>query len=338
VNAQLRAKPTWSIKSNQEKVWRQAAVTINENQDFQVVFEATIFQSGYGGLALDDILIDQNEPCNQPTASCSFEQNGICQWSFYVDEDNALNYIYVNAEELTSAYQVSPIKVDATTNTQYGRFLWTSSNYGNFFGSKAALESILFSDAVNSNDYPNGACFSLKYIINGTAPTTSGFNILLYSTEFTNIQFVAFIRQEVGDQNNSGALEWKRHLVPLDQVNGYYEIYVQSVINGDDVTAMALDDLLLFDKTCAQVEAEEAAAATKFKCADGKTLIERDSVCNFINDCAQGEDEQPCGNCNFENSTCLYEASNSSALVWKRVQAKQSINGPTSKVLVVYLS
>jgi hypothetical protein len=55
-------------------------------------------------------------------------------------------------------------------------------------------------------------------------------------------------------------------------------------------------------------------------------------LCDFINDCPNGEDEQSCGyNCNFDNNTCAWANNSPGAFRWNRFRGAtpDSNTGPS---------
>ncbi len=123
--------------------------------------------------------------------------------------------------------------------------------------------------------------------------------------------------------------KWTRTLVDLmttsDSPN--FEIYLEAML-GSSIGVIAIDDFYLYDKPCKNVTAADDDKNKKFQCKDGN-VITADKVCNFIQDCADGDDEKVCADCTFENSTCQYKDQSSGELAWYRTQAQASENGPS---------
>jgi hypothetical protein len=113
----------------------------------------------------------------------------------------------------------------------------------------------------------------------------------------------------------------------MSGVQQNFEIFVEGVL-GSSVGNLGIDDFNLYDKPCKDVTAADDDKNKKFTCKDGN-VIPADKVCNFIQDCADGDDEQVCADCSFESSTCQYKDESYGELAWYRTQAQQSQNGPT---------
>jgi hypothetical protein len=192
--------------------------------------------------------------------------------------------------------------------------MWTSAKYGSSFE-----ETKIYSEVINSNNYPNGKCFSLKHIIDN--PDAS-LTIYYKYMEENNLKVINTIK----GSTLLSPYSWKRELISLDNITSQFELYI--VMAQSNVGVIAIDDLFLYEKTCDSILAEENAQNSNFKCNNG-TFISSDMVCNFIRDCPEGEDEKICADCDFEISTCQYSNSNDSILIWERVQAKEAKNGPT---------
>jgi hypothetical protein len=206
------------------------------------------------------------------------------------------------------------VEVDATTNTKYGHFLWTASEA--FDLSKKSV----YSETIFGRNYPLGSCFELKYLIKGEAA-----KINIYRTLYKGANSL----QKTISSQSVYSKNWTRTLVDLDATQQTFDILVEAD-NSQEMPAywIALDDFFLHNKTCASLLAEESYGNNTFTCQDG-SVIGPDKVCNFINDCAQGEDEKKCADCDFEDSICQYEDRSFRDLIWERVQAGLSENGPT---------
>ena len=85
---------------------------------------------------------------------------------------------------------------------------------------------------------------------------------------------------------------------------------------------------MFYEMSCAQVEEDEQTE--KFKCKDGEEINAK-KVCDFIKDCADGEDEAKCADCDFEDEKwprCQYKDISTDGYQWRYVKAYQSIKGP----------
>ena len=306
VRSQLSTNPVWSLSGNYGDVWRQAAVTVTSSEDFEVVFEGIVGSSFDGDISIDDVFIDASNPCKS-SGSCDFE-NSWCLWT--PDPKNNFDFLRVTGQ-LLQTFSPAPfqpsVTVDTTTNTKYGHFLWTGTNY---------YSTSVFSETFFANKYPYGACFTFMYFMNGQDPGT-----LKISQKRYNIA-----KQELlslsGDKGNS----WNQAVVQINASSLNFELYIDLAI-GQTQGNIAIDDLSLFSGSCS-LRPTTLAPGSLFQCGDGTTVL-ISQTCNFIKDCANGYDEQVCADCDFEKSTCQWISTSQGSLDWLRGQAGSSSNGPS---------
>ncbi|RLU21276.1 hypothetical protein DMN91_005649 [Ooceraea biroi] len=88
------AKPIWQLYNNQGPTWSYAQANINENADFNIVFEGTWGPNrATGSIGIDDISFYTGNCSVRPpsaavrTEDCSFEK-GLCGWENITVSDN----------------------------------------------------------------------------------------------------------------------------------------------------------------------------------------------------------------------------------------------------------
>ena len=131
----------------------------------------------------------------------------------------------------------------------------------------------------------------------------------------------------MGTSDSGAKSKWSRALIQLNHIDENCELIIEGVLGGV-VGVLALDEFVLYDKSCREVEDEESLFNQSFKCKDGKTISD-EKVCNFISDCTDGDDEKVCADCNFENSTCQYQDQSKGRLNWLLTQAQEAESGPS---------
>lgn len=118
------------------------------------------------------------------------------------------------------------------------------------------------------------------------------------------------------DKTNNGD-QWKMASVSLPtNYSSNYILILEGKVSGSFSGDVAIDDLKI--KTGQLCPSAESLCA--FKCSNGACLSET-KVCNFINDCPSGEDENKCGykNVTFETGTDNWnDTSDLSTLRWVR--------------------
>ena len=206
------------------------------------------------------------------------------------------------------------IPTDTTLNTAYGHFLWISPTY---YSNGQNKSTSIVSETIFTKNYLNGSCFVFSYFMTGVNPGVLNVYRKIYSLPNKNLEFTL-----TGNQGNA----WKKAKVPLISVGSNFEIYIEVVL-GNSAGNIAIDDLTLFEGSCADLPTEPPPNS-QFDCGDGH-IITYDRVCDFIKDCPNGYDEKVCGDCDFENSTCQYVDISDGDIQWSRIQAGSSINGPT---------
>ncbi|CAF0724038.1 unnamed protein product, partial [Brachionus calyciflorus] len=310
----LSNQPIWSMYKNQGDQWRPASITISEYEDFEVVFEGIVGASYDGDIAIDDVFIDTKGPC-RPIASCTFEDS-LCNWQ--QDPSNKFNLFRITSQQLEQIYPQANIQVDTTLNNKYGHFLWMNPKYDIKAANKT---SRIFSETIIAKNYLNGSCLTFNYILNGQA--NSG-NLNVYRKIYPNKNLTP--ETSLIPEKNSN---WKQALIPISESGINYEIYFEATFY-DLQLDLAIDDVLLFNKKCSEVTLDpfNPDPSTNFNCGDG-TVITYEKVCDFRSDCPNRLDEQVCGDCNFENSTCQYVDVSEGSLLWNRTQARFSNNGPS---------
>lgn len=117
--------------------------------------------------------------------------------------------------------------------------------------------------------------------------------------------------------SSSNKDEWQQALVSLpSNYSSNYILVLEGKVNGINSGDIAIDDLKISnDILCPSPESQCA-----FKCPNGD-CVARKKICNFVKDCANGEDELDCGNSKvtFEMGTSNWnDTSGSSMLKWSR--------------------
>jgi hypothetical protein len=235
---------------------------------------------------------------------------------------NTFNLLRITAEQLQSLKNITQsnqIFFDTTTHTKYGHFLWTSS-----FQPDANIisknDTTLVSETLFSKNYPVGACLTFMYLISGSNSTS---RINVYKKFISsNSPLENIYSSEIGVTKT-----WMQALVSPGIINQNFELYLQ-VETGDPKLDdnIAIDDLFLVQDDC-RVIPIKPEPDSPFPCGDN-VYIEYRRVCDFIKDCLNGEDEQICGDCDFENSTCQYSDMSFGDIRWTREQAGLSQYGP----------
>ncbi|KAL1442787.1 hypothetical protein MTO96_030628 [Rhipicephalus appendiculatus] len=122
---------------------------------------------------------------------------------------------------------------------------------------------------------------------------------------------------------SEGDGEWK-HYQWQETMLWEDHISAETVTDGDGF--VAIDDLLI-DEECS----EKMRSTERFNC--GNHTITMDRVCDFVPDCANGEDERNCGECDFSEGLCGWIADgalNRGTTAWRRQAIGEVKNSPTT--------
>jgi len=156
--------PLWSLKGDQDNQWRSARATVQTAGKFQVVFEGVIGSNYEGDISIDDISVSP-APCPS-YGSCSFEQD-FCTWTTSTNS-NDFTWYRLSPYQLAQIYTGANYPTaDTTTQSVYGHFLWTASNFRSNLGNQS---STIYSEVLLAYKYQQGACLSFNYALTG--PTT----------------------------------------------------------------------------------------------------------------------------------------------------------------------
>jgi hypothetical protein len=254
------------------------------------VFEGVAGDGFKGDIAIDDIFFDKRGPC-RPPGFCSFEDSPLCLWSNSPSNTQSNNLERVRADRVD-------VGVDATTGTGSGHLLW-ALEYSIFESTadKVTVKSIE-SETIFGKQYPNGACFTFSHIINDYST-----HVYVNRKVYPNLEF----QPEFDMTGELSKTKWTRSLVDISATMQNYELQLSVEITqasgSSSVYSVALDDIMLHNKTCRQLVLDELDENSSLTCtADPKIKVPGSKVCDFIKDCPDGEDEKKCGDCDFEDS------------------------------------
>lgn len=125
--------------------------------------------------------------------------------------------------------------------------------------------------------------------------------------------------------------DWQMVRVPIDSISSSYRILIERVVQTVGFSDVAVDDLSVQTGNCDSLPTAPPQQCA-FSCPGTTTCIPRSKVCDFVQDCPNGEEEVSCGyNCNFDNSTCRWFSNNIGAYQWTRFRGAtpDSNTGPS---------
>jgi len=267
-----------------------------------------------GDISIDDVFIDTKNPC-KPAGSCSFEDS-FCSWS--QSAANTFNFLRITPQQLQTlrprVFEPLPL-TDTTTNSKYGHFIWIGSGY--YSNAVTNKSTNIFSETFIAKNYPENACFTFNFFINGLDPG----KLFIYKKLNLDSNKLLLFNVTSGQGN-----KWNEARIQLKSEYINFELSIEVVLGSSDGN-LAIDDVYLYSGNCSSLPTTPDPD-TMFACGDGN-LIPMNLICNFIKDCPNGMDEKVCADCDFENSTCQWNDVSIGSLKWIRAQAGASQNGPT---------
>jgi len=230
-----------------------------------------------GDIAIDDYQFKERQ-C-EPLGDCDFEED-TCAWK---NAENGAKVEWVRYRGSTPTINTGP-SVDHTLGTPFGTYLYFETSSPTRKNDTAVFISPVF-------DNTTLRCFEFWYHMYGSGDARlnviqKGYNVKSNGTVVWT------------DMNNYGDT-WKYGSVTLPATfDSSYVIQMQAVAGQNTNSDVALDDL----KITNNAECPTPDFQCAFKCSNGQ-CIALPKVCNFVNDCPNGEEELDCAynNITFEN-------------------------------------
>ena len=283
----------YSISGNQGNEWHitQVNVRVAANKEFNILIEGVIGENwdyyfnnpDQGDIAIDDYELKETE-C-QPLGSCDFEQD-MCAWKN--DEFDA-KIEWVRHKGATPTSSTGP-SVDHTLGTPFGTYIYFETSFPTKTNDTARLISPVFGSKTQRY-------IEFYYHMKGEGYST----LNLLKKDYKSLSKGSLLWT---DANNYGD-QWIYHCESLPvnaSTTSFYKNYVlifQAVRGISSYDDIALDDIKVVNgELCPPAE-----SSCPFKCQLNNQCVPERSLCNFIKDCPDGEDELQCGydNITFEN-------------------------------------
>ncbi|XP_047484991.1 MAM and LDL-receptor class A domain-containing protein 1-like [Penaeus chinensis] len=297
----IEDKPLLTITGLFSHEWNLYKLQVESVSPYSLSFKGKAYASSF--LGLDDVV---PELTCENFDECNFE-NDMCMWRNEVIGDDS-DWSLITADELSDKY--GP-QVDATFNSVYGGFVY--ANAANTGGTDKRSEIVL--DVLE----PNIWCLSFWFHMQGLGQPTLALitQELDHSTEKT-----LWIHKETLHA------DWKYAQVTVDNTASDSDVLVHHNLKFVAVSDKGKPGIIALDQTKVTFGhcSNETIQNCSMKC-DGLCLLQ-EQMCNFIQDCSQGQDEVFCGyNCTFESTDdhCTwYNMETGSDFVWLRQRGEDN--------------
>lgn len=131
----------------------------------------------------------------------------------------------------------------------------------------------------------------------------------------------------IWSQNSTKDESWHPMAVslPFESSSPNFVLIFEGIVGASVYGDIALDDIVVSNNTVCKTPDESCT----FTCKNGQCLS-ADKVCNFVADCAVGEEEEACGynHVTFENDTKGWTAEVDGLLKWQRKQSGLDVYEP----------
>ncbi|XP_029935423.1 MAM and LDL-receptor class A domain-containing protein 1 [Myripristis murdjan] len=255
-------------------------------------------------------------PHGEDEASCPSEcdfEGGSCGWYEFTLGDG-FDWVRGSSVEVRPDYQGRPPPLDHSTNSTKGHVMFVLKNSSSLYP-RAVLRGPQFKQSAS------GCTMTFWHYNAGISVGAADMYLRIAGDENNTIIWRTFYNQ---------GTSWNRVTVQLGRITQPFQISLAKLSLGVFDGVSALDDISFHN--CSMPPAvKDCPQHTHFHCLRSKACVEHLQLCDLVDDCGDGSDEEGCSpemQCNFERGLCSWtqERSGGDVFDWTLIQ------GPTPTI------
>ncbi|KAG8443235.1 hypothetical protein GDO86_011877, partial [Hymenochirus boettgeri] len=271
----------------------------------QIILSATLL-SPHGTVAIDDISLSPECSARNnslPAAKCDFETDS-CGW---YEKKNADSFDWIRKSKVTvlPEYEHQAPRYDHTTNTSEGHFMFILKKE-NTFSQMAELRSPEFSQS------GSGCTLTFWYYNYGISVGAAEMLLLPENEKTPTVIWRIYYNQ---------GYQWLKVSIQLGRLLQPFQLSLNKISLGFYDGVSAIDDIH-FENCALPPAMQRCDTPEHFWCTETKACISNLLVCDLIDDCGDGSDEDNCNpelQCNFENGFCNWVQDSEDDFDWTRI-------------------